>query len=135
MDKYTETECQQEMDLVLSNPGTQLGSLVIRCPHCNTLGFYSPRFEKRPDVDRKYRACKFCGFAQELTGYALPDYPEPYRWVMLTCPKCPGGYYDWRVPKDTSPKRCSQCGTSCIDVDWPTKDPNHPFHMWKAQFD
>ncbi len=69
--------------------------------------------------------CKFCGFAQEVTGYVLPQSGDkPYRWVMVQCVDCSRqsllGVYDWKVPFDTSPKRCGNCQKDMIEVKWPS---------------
>lgn len=146
MREYTEQTWQEEMDFDQANPApafwTGNGYFAfggrIPCPNCATVGFYSPRFEPRPDENHKYRVCKFCGFAQELTGYAFKTSGEkPYRWVMVQCADCNPrglfGVYDWKVPWDTSAKTCGNCKKDMSEVKWPSDDPEHPFHKWKTQ--
>ena len=106
---------------------------TLPCPSCQTVGFFAPRFEPRQnDVDRKYRACKFCGFWQELTGYMHRQQGgEPYRCVMVGCTQ--HGAFDWKVPGDTREIRCGNCGSIMQEVKWPTDDPSHPFHELKKR--
>ena len=130
MQDYGEDEWQQEMDFVQVHGGFQLGS-TIRCPVCSALGFYGPRLEKRrDDVDRRYRACKFCGFWQEVTGYVHREKGgTPYRCIMVSCARC--GSYDWKVPWDIQDKLCGRCGTAMLEVKWPNEEPTHPFSVWR----
>ena len=82
--------------------------------------------------------CKFCGFAQELTGYAFKKSGEkPYRWIMVQCADCSPhglfGVYDWKVPWDASAKQCGNCKKDMTEAKWPSDDPAHPFNKWKTQ--
>jgi hypothetical protein len=104
---------------------TNFGS-IIPCPDCATVGFYGPRaVEDAAGVTvRKYRACKFCGFWQEVGG-------EPYRCSMFFH-ECGGrGLYDWKTSDDY---RCGFCGELVANrVEWPARDTTHPFHEIKDQ--
>jgi hypothetical protein len=134
MSEYTEEQWFEEMkapSIVFHFSGGPFAfGTTLRCPDCKTIGFYGARLERREnDVDRKYRVCKFRGFAEELTGYAYEDSGgKPYRLIMLHCTTC--GTYNWKVPWGAFPN-C--CGRVMHEVKWPTEDPSHPFHEFKKQ--
>jgi predicted RNA-binding Zn-ribbon protein involved in translation (DUF1610 family) len=56
---YTEADWQHEM----AGKG---GAATLACPDCGSAADYGPRWHTRPDgTERRYRACKNCGFWQE----------------------------------------------------------------------
>ena len=148
MSGYTEENWQEEIDFDAANPpaafwtGDRYYAFGgrIPCPKCRTVGFYSPRREPETgEPKRKYRVCKFCGFAEELTGYAYEDSGKrPYRWIMVHCGPCSPlvrfGMYNWKVPWG-APVECGNCKNTMQEVKWPNEDPNHPFHEWKRQIE
>jgi len=113
---YTLKEWEKEMKMnrACSCPG--LGSCLIPCPWCKIIGFYGPRIVG----ERKYRACKFCGWWQEI------DNGEPYRCIALYCESC--GIYDWTQPKEEKDfKPCEKCGLKYKKFQWAIDYPEHPF--------
>jgi len=108
-----------------------LGSCTLRCPECKTLGFYNPREDK--NSGRKYRACKFCGFWQEVSGKIFTERgSQPYRCAMIYCDKC--RVYNWMLPW-AKIGNCKECGNFYREVRWPSDDPDHPYNKIKEQMD
>lgn len=147
MSKYTEVEWEADFKSQRGIPPYQEGSFFLRygngaaCKNCGVIGFYAPRLEERkpPEVNRKYRVCKFCGKARECVGYAYDGgfehhHGEEYNWIMIRCMKCattqPCGSYTYKVPWNTGGQPCEICQSPCHDVvKWPKDDPDHPFHL------
>ena len=71
------------------------GSCVVPCPKCHTKGFFSPRQAQ----ERKYLACKFCGFWQEVGG-------ESYFCIQIYCLNCSA--LGWIKPNEET--HCPNCG-------------------------
>lgn len=88
------------------------GDCNLKCPNpnCGSFGWYAPRLEPyvegrlekiNPEsiivngieykIIRKYRACKRCGFWQEVWGYVSDDNPEklkPYKGTIRHHKSC-----------------------------------------------
>ena len=65
----------------------------VPCPRCKRTGFYGPRA-----LEAKYRACRFCGFFQEVGHGPLRFVP-----VVHACnswPECAKAAYVWWVPPE-----------------------------------
>ena len=133
----SEAQWAEEMEargivFTLSNGYSFGGSLP--CPNCKTIGFYGPR--RNPpegEIIRKYRACKFCGFWQEVWGSGYNDRGgKAFRCVALYCTTCDA--YDWTLPKDVEDyKSCSTCHNQFKRIDWASDNPNHVFNEIKRQ--
>ncbi len=99
------------------------------CPACGRTGFYGPRIE---DPDRRYRACRFCGFTQDVDGAA-----QRYRPTAHDCapwPTCAKAPYLWWVAPGVASYTCPFCReravvSKCL-VSAPVDDSNHPW--WKV---
>ena len=119
---YTLKQWEEENGIVQSSYHPHYGSCRLPCPNCKVIGFYAPRGDAE---GRKYRACKFCGFWQEVDG-------EPYRYEAVLCPDC--GCFDWHI-KFTG-QVCNNCGgvnkTRCP---WAIDCLSHPFWQLKQQFE
>ena len=133
MDEYTEEVWLEEVqtpEIVLKFPGGDFAfGTILPCPDCHTVGFYGARLERRQDGDRKYRACKFCGFWQEASGYLRNEpFPgaQPYRCIMVRCDSC--RLYDWRFPEGFKPGTCPTCRVEMVRTPWPTEDHQHSFN-------
>ena len=101
---------------------SKFGSCCIPCPDCGNLGFYGYRESGKGKTLRMYRACKFCGFWQEVDG-------KPYRCYMVFCTDCYA--YDWHKPNEKFTV-CTNCGSEEIKkIEWPAKNPTHKF--WKEK--
>ena len=119
---YTSEQWGKEMVRVQLCNHSKLGSCLIPCPWCNIIGFYSPRVAR----ERKYRACKFCGWWQEVDG------GEPYRCIALYCDAC--GIYDWTQPKEEKDfKFCEKCKQQYKTFLWAIDYPEHPFWEGKKE--
>ncbi len=109
-----------------------LGS-VLPCPVCETVGFYAARRYPREGAPiRKYRACKYCGFWQEVWGNGYNDrgsIAEFYLHLRCTNEQCME--YGWT--RDNRNKSCDVeiCKSRTEVVDTPFKDPKHPYRMLK----
>lgn len=103
------------------------GSCTIPCPKCGVVGFYGPRGDTS---GRKYRACKFCGFWQEVGG-------KPYRCITVYCDKCQtSDTYNWHIPPWTQGSEyCPKCHAQLKQTKWASDNPSHPFHKIKEQMD
>jgi len=132
--QYTQEQWEEEMIKVrFCGKHPPFGACNLVCPNCGVRGFYAPR-GRNPEV-RRYRACKFCGFWQEVSGRIYDEKGgEPYRCVMIQCNNC--GLYSWRVPWSDDWGQCEKCNSKDLkQVQWPTEDPLHPFHQIRAQMD
>ena len=75
------------------------------CPDCGRTGFFGPRAQ---DPGLKFRACRFCGFTQEVDHAPVRYLPTAHdcdEWP--TCAKAP---YLWWVPPDVTEYHCPYCG-------------------------
>lgn len=130
---FSEAEWKKEMDQVSfcgKHPNWFYSTCTISCPNCHSLGFYGPKMtvNEAKEIIRKYRACKFCGFWQEV------DDGEPYRCIALYCGSC--GAYDWTTPKgEEDYKSCGQCSSKNVKIDWASDNPEHAFWKLKKQMD
>ena len=102
--RYTKSDWDRENNALVQRGDPQ------PCPMCRRTGFYSPRYAEDRLPSPKYRACKFCGFWQnvqmaphDIIRYEchVADWKEPHEdW---TCPKCQKRYtpdYSVRWPAD-----------------------------------
>lgn len=135
----TEKQWEEEMRLNKfcgRHPNWFHSGCSLRCPHCQSVGFYGPKLSKNNagEITRKYRACKFCGFWQEVWGSVRNERGgKPYRCIAIYCDKCQA--YDWQVPWSQGLKRCPNCHTEMRRIKWAIDDPNHHFHKLKEQMD
>ena len=113
---------------IAENAVTSMG-MRVACPECGVTEFYSPREARNPKggkETRKYRACKFCGFWQEVGG-------RPY-WCNMYYHVCKGtGAWDWKPPSWIKGE-CKICGGTVEEKRWPVDDPKHPFHKLRKMF-
>lgn len=139
MEKYTEKRWEEEL---IKTAKTQCGgshwgagSCVIPCPECGTVGFYAPRGSV--SSERKYRACKFCGFWQEAWGSVYNERGgDPYRCTTVYCDKCrTPDTYNWHLPWTQGFGNCSKCQSPLKETKWASDDLNHPFHKIKEEMD
>jgi hypothetical protein len=131
--RYTEGQWKEEMEISSSTFCGQhwaAGSCKIPCPKCGTIGFYGPRHD--PSGNRKYRACKFCGFWQEVCGSIYDERGgKPYRCITVYCEKCKT--YNWHLPWIKNTWHCPNCKTEMKIAKWASDDSCHPFHKLKEQ--
>lgn len=99
------------------------------CPACSRTGFYGPRFE---EPNRPFRACRFCGFSQNVDGP-----PQWYRPVVHAChpwPSCARAPYLWWIPPGIASLDCPFCSktidVAAFVVRTPSDDPLHPW--WRV---
>jgi len=104
------------------------GGNPAACPECGRTGFYGPRFA---EPERRFRACRFCGFWQDVDGP-----PTRYLPTAHTCdpwPELSHAPYIWWVSSDTDAYDCPFCGDPVIVavavVPTPAETPKHPW--WK----
>lgn len=121
---YTEDDWDSEMAALFSEGGGP-GS----CPSCTRSGFYGPREAEGP---RRYRACKFCGFWQDV---GQP--PVTNKATVHNCEEWPavaGAAYIWWVRPDEDSYSCPYCAAEVrIDeafVTAPAQDSSHPW--WRV---
>ena len=103
------------------------------CPRCGRTGFFGPR---AADPDVKFRACRFCGFYQEVGQKPVQFLP-----VAHSCeewPECARAPYIWWVPPDQEQYTCPYCGresavrgrnifTPGVLTASPAEDVDHPW--------
>ena len=141
---YNETQWQEEMNRAsdtIRTLGGQifklgLGTSNLPCPLCKTIGFYAPRIDPpiwptSSPVNRKYRACKFCGLWQDVIGYpGTRKEGEIFNCLPIRCSNCKT--FQWTECNLNKP--CEKnCGGICKEDKWPTDDPYHEFHNTKKQ--
>ncbi|MBI4499676.1 MAG: hypothetical protein HY700_00805 [Gemmatimonadetes bacterium] len=120
MSIYTDTEWEAE------NAALWAGANPQSCPQCTRTGFYGPRKNR---AERKYRACRFCGFWQ-----VVGRNPEQYRASVPRChgwPQAAGAPYLWWAAPGEESYACEHCG-HLVDVqatliDAPAQDRSHPW--------
>ncbi|MCH7874433.1 MAG: hypothetical protein IH965_03945 [Gemmatimonadetes bacterium] len=99
------------------------------CPSCGQTGFYGPRVGGQ---GRRYRACRFCGFHQEVGG--APSRAHPTVHGCSTWPDTARAPYIWWVPPKQDEYTCPFCETHVAleesRVTAPIDDPEHPW--WKV---
>ena len=109
------------------------------CPVCGRTGFFGPR---AADRGRKYRACRFCGFSQDVG-----EEPAQLRAAVHWCeewPECARAQYVWWVPADEQTFTCPYCRrrapvesrnafVRAVGVQKPSDDPAHPWHRVPQQ--
>ncbi len=137
MDKeYTEKQWEEEMKRsFFCGRHWGAGSCIIPCPRCGVIGFYGPRGGS--SQGRKYRACKFCGFWQEVWGSIFNKRGgKPYRCIAIYCEKCKTlDTYNWKEPWAKSFGNCKKCHAELKKTNWASDNSNHPFHKIKKQMD
>lgn len=107
---YTDADWHAENQTLLA------GGNPPPCPRCGRRGFYAPRWA---EPDRHYRACKFCGFWQNV------DSP-PHEIIRYECTGHDHCVADWKEPHESW--ACPICGTSYTPtaaVPWPAHNPKH----------
>ena len=96
------------------------------CPRCGRTGFYGPRHD---GAARMYRACKFCGFWQDVGGQVVPHTATVHNCSQW--PDVAGAKYIWWVSPLEKSYRCPYCGTqvdvASSTVPKPIDDQNHPW--------
>lgn len=141
--EYTETNWQEDLDNAIDTiklPDGRvaqlgLGTANLPCPNCNTLGFYGPRIYPKPPAEpnRKYRACKFCGLWQDVSGYpGTKKEGKLFYCIPIRCsnPACKTFQYT----ESNLSKPCEkECGGICKEDKWPVDDPDHEWHKDKKQ--
>lgn len=128
MRPYSEADWQAE------NTALQQGVDPQPCPKCRCTGFYSTRCAEPlagKTEPRHYRACKFCGFWQDVDAAAVP-----HRATAHGCagwPKPAGASWVWWVAPTDTTYACPNktCGQQVIVaqtlVPIPADDPQHPW--------
>lgn len=101
------------------------GDVPRPCPKCRTIGFFGPRI--RPFC--QYRACRFCGFWQDVDQD--PEYRLPTVHGCLNWPVIAGAPYIWWVPVHADTYACPFCPE---DVERSAAKAANPFfvrsHPW-----
>jgi len=114
------------ISLKLSNGSSFAFGRNLPCPQCKTIGFYGPRKDPIDNPTRKYRACKFCGFWQDIWGKNIEKTGgKPYQCIMVICKNCQT--YDWRADWAFYLGSCPKCHATMEKAQWPSKNPNHPY--------
>jgi len=99
----------------VENAALEGGDNPQPCPCCRRTGFYAPR---QADGPRFYRACKYCGFWQDVdkTPHEIIRYEcRDSHWVA-----------DWKEPHEAW--TCPECKTIFHPdeaVLWPSENPTH----------
>jgi hypothetical protein len=95
------------------------GEDPLNCPACLRRGFYGPR---EADQARRYRACKFCGFWQNVGQL-------PHEIIRYECRQPDHWTMDWREPHESwQCPICTRPYSPSAAVPWPADDPTHPWH-------
>ena len=108
----------------------------LPCPDCGRAGFYGPR---ALDGKPKFRACRFCGFFQEVMQQ--PTRLQPVAHDCDNWPEAAGAPYIWWIAKSEKWYTCNYCARRIAvtqaspfmkgaAVTSPADDPNHPW--WKV---
>lgn len=107
---YTLEDWQRELQTLQANGDPP------PCPRCRRRGFYEPKWAP---PDRRYRACKFCGFWHDVGK-------SPREIIRYECRSADHWAADWKAP--TESWTCSVCGRTYSPeqrVPWPVDDPTH----------
>lgn len=110
---YTLSEWEAEVQALIA------GGDPPPCPCCGRRGCYEPKFAS---PDRRYRACKFCGFWQNVGE-------RPMQVNRYECRAPDHSVADWKVP--TESWTCPGCGSTYRpeqSVAWPADDPAHEWN-------
>ena len=107
-------------DWTAENLALNEGKPPVACPCCARIGFYAPR---RAEDGRHYRACKYCGFWQDIEK-------PPHEIIRFECAGTDHWYADWKEPHEswTCPQ-CQRIFRPRDSVAWPVDDATHP---WRA---
>jgi len=110
---YARPDWQREQEYLKRNGDPQ------PCPCCNCRGFYAPRAD---DSGRRYRACKFCGFWQNVGS-------PPHEIIRYECRGSNHWVADWKGPHEswTCP-RCGEVYRPEQAAAWPADDVSHWWH-------
>ena len=96
------------------------------CPHCGRTGFYGPRHD---GASRMYRACKFCGFWQNVGQPVVPHSATVHDCAGW--PTVAGARYIWWVSPLERTYNCPYCKTQVdvpsATVPKPVDDGAHPW--------
>src|SRR3989338_1917322 len=119
IDEYTEIQWAEEMKADKIIFWARAIGTTFPCPSCRKIGFYAPiqypTVVKTPEeIIRKYRACKFCGFWQDVKGYpGTRREGKSFHCVPLRCtnPKCKT--FNYTAEENNLNKPCENCGTKC----------------------
>ncbi|NIM50357.1 MAG: hypothetical protein GTN62_09365 [Gemmatimonadales bacterium] len=115
-----------QRDWTRDHHATVAGANPEPCPKCGRMGFYGPRARSG---DQYYRACRFCGFWQEVGGE--PQYFEPTVHGCGSWPSVAGAPYIWWVHRDATAYVCPYCER---DVDVKSHEARNPYlhrdHPW-----
>lgn len=128
---YTETDWDGESYTLFAERGDPAG-----CPECGRTGFYGPR---AAGGGRKYRECRFCGFAQDVGQPPIRLGPTVHgceEW-----PACAKAPYVWWVHPNEESYKCPYCGKKVTVISrnffaksalitGPSEDPEHPW--WRV---
>ena len=95
------------------------------CPKCQRIGFFGPRI--RPF--QTYRACRFCGFWQDVghePEFRVPAYHDCINWPIVA-----GAPYMWWIQPTQESFVCPYC-TEDVSYDAArARNPSlHPKHPW-----
>lgn len=113
-----------------------LGTSNLTCPRCKTIGFYGPRIDPpiwpaSMPINRKYRACKFCGLWQDVPGYpGTRKEGKIFDCLPIRCSGCKT--FQWTEYNSNKPCE-KKCGGVCKEDKWPTDNLGHEFHKTKAE--
>jgi predicted RNA-binding Zn-ribbon protein involved in translation (DUF1610 family) len=120
---YSESVWRWEQQVIES------GAEPLPCPKCGRTGFYGPRTRR---WHRNYRACRFCGFWQDLD-----DKAKYCRSVVHGCSRWPhvaGAPYIWWVLPGQRAFTCPYCmaevRVESAEVNNPYFNRSHPW--WKV---
>lgn len=109
-----------DVDWLAEDAALKAGAEPPECPQCLRRGFYAPRFAA---PNRRYRACKFCGFWQDVGK-------PPQKIVRFECHHPDGtAVADWKEPTEswTCPK-CRRAFSPGEAVPWPADNPSHSWN-------
>lgn len=120
MSEYSLELWKVEMEKTLTCSHSKFGSCLINCPWCKITGFYGPRVAE----ERKYRACKFCGWWQEVGD------GEPYRCTAVQCLDC----LHADAHQKFNGQVCRKCGSgNKTEIPWPIDHNEHPAWAMKDE--
>lgn len=121
IDDYTRADWEAESFSIFAE-GADPGA----CPQCGRTGFYGPRFA---DPDRRYRACRFCGFWQDVDGGAERYLPTAHACELW--PEVSKAPYIWWIEPGTDAYDCPFCQEPVLvdssTVPVPADTPQHPW--------
>ena len=122
--QYARTQWEEETFALFAEGGDPPA-----CPQCGRTGFYGPRVSDRVG---EHRACRFCGFFQEVKGEvqrATPCVHDCTDWPEVA--KAP---YIWWLEPGRDAFTCAFCGDACAAdsarITAPVDDDDHPW--WRV---